>query len=237
MGLFGGMNEDELRATGTPTGARVTYVDDTGKRREDGRVAKLKVRVQIDSGSARGREMEQAKWVPSDRLPRVGDHVQIRFDPDHVEDWAWGDAAMYAPARPAAAPSAAPPAPAEAPFPIPAPGQGIMGSGFDVGQIQQVIATAFAQGNVTFEGTSQVLDVSGDPALRAQIFDQLRAYGVDVDAMQAGGQIAGAAAVPAPAGSADDTTERLRRLDDLLEQGILTADEHREQRRRIIDSI
>ena len=47
-------------------------------------------------------------------------------------------------------------------------------------------------------------------------------------------------APPAPGGqseSAEDTAERLKRLDALLEQGLVTADEHRELRKKIIDSI
>jgi hypothetical protein len=105
MGLFGGMNEDELRVSGTPVSARVTYSDDTGKRRDDGAKARLKLQLKIDSGSARGRELEQAKWVPADRIPRVGETVQIRVDPDDLDDWAWGDAAMYA--APMSAPAVA----------------------------------------------------------------------------------------------------------------------------------
>jgi hypothetical protein len=191
MGLFGGKSEEDLRESGTPTTARVTYADDTGKRREDGRQAKLQLRVQLDSGAARGREMEQAKWVPADRPPRVGDHVQIRFDPDDIDDWAWGDPAMYGLATP---PPAAPAAPAALPI-------GFQGSGIDIGEIQQMIATAFEQGNVTFDSVSQM---PGRP--------------------------------PRP-GRPADTAGLLRRLDDLLEQKILTEAEHREQRQRIIDSI
>ena len=75
MGLFGGMSEDELRVSGTPTTARVTYVDDTGKRREAGTEARLKIQLKIDSGSARGRDLEQTKWVPVTRMPHVGETV------------------------------------------------------------------------------------------------------------------------------------------------------------------
>ena len=226
MGLFGGKSEEELRASGTPTTARVTYVDDTGKRRDDGAFARVKVRVQIDSGSARGREMEKTKWVAADRLPRMGEHVQIRFDPDHVEDWAWGDAAMYAPPR---APSPLPSAPAAATATPQA---------FDpfagMGGIQQMVATAFAQGNVQIERSNQVIDLTGNPQLREQMMSQLRAYGVDIDAMQAATNSVGASR---PAVGADETAVKLKQLDELHRQGILTAEEHREQRQRIIDSI
>jgi hypothetical protein len=217
MGLFGGMNEEELRTSGTPATARVTYVDDTGKRREGGRQARIKLRVKIDSGSARGRELDQTKWVAADRPPRVGDAVQIRFDPDHVDDWAWGDAAMYGLAAPAA-PAAA------------AAVQALQGTGFDVSQLQQMIDTAFEQGNVTIEGSSQVIDARSNPELRSQIVDTLRGHGIDIEAMQAAGQ------VPGPP-SAGDTATRLRHLDELQQQGLLTEAEHREQRQRIIDSI
>jgi hypothetical protein len=201
MGLFGGKSEDDLRQSGTPTTARVTYVDDTGKRREDGRQAKLKVRVQLESGSARGREMDQEKWVPADRLPRVGEHVQIRFDPDHIDDWAWGDPAMYGLATPAQAPVPTPAAPPVVPSaPVVPAMPDFQAGGFDMTQIQEMISTAFEQGNVTFESVTT------------------------------GG-------APAPPASPDALADRLRRVDDLLKNGVLTEAEHREQRRRIIDSI
>jgi hypothetical protein len=241
MGLFGGKGEEELRVSGSPVTARVTYVDDTGRRREDGAQAKLKVRVQIDGGSARGREMEQAKWVPSDRMPRVGDHVQIRFDPDDVDDWAWGDAAMYAP--PAALPAM--PVPEGFPAPsdhLPDPAADLSDAwkgfaelqasgGIDLGQLQSAIAAAFAQGNVTIEHSSGVVDASGNPALSAQIMETLRQHGVDT------GMIENAQAAMLAGSTPEDTTARLARIDNLLEKGLISADEHREQRQRIIESI
>jgi hypothetical protein len=45
---------------------------------------------------------------------------------------------------------------------------------------------------------------------------------------------AGSPGAPEPA---HDTAERLRRLDKLREQGLVTAEEHRELRQKIIDSI
>jgi hypothetical protein len=254
MGLFGGKSEDELRGVGTPTTARVTYVDDTGKRREGGTQAKLKIQLKIDSGSARGRDMEQVKWVPVTKQPHVGETVSIRFDPDDIGDWAWGDAAMYAPASAAVQPAA----PAQAPAPAPSPGgqpadpmAAFFGGASPIAGmpgIQQMIQQAFAQGNVQWEHTNQVFDLRGDPAMRAQVIDALKAQGIDVEAMQAGGMpVAGAGGQPAQpaippvqapgAGSGEDPTERLKRLDTLLEQGLVTADEHRELRQKIIDSI
>ncbi len=108
MGLFGGKSEEDLRTSGTQTTARVVYVDDTGKRRGDGIEAKVKLQLKIDSGSARGRDLDKTKWVPVSRIPRVGEIVGIRFDPDDVDDWAWSDATMYEPALVAADRSVAP---------------------------------------------------------------------------------------------------------------------------------
>ena len=55
---------------------------------------------------------------------------------------------------------------------------------------------------------------------------------------------AGAGAAPSPSPSpspgaepAQGTAERLKRLDKLREQGLVTAEEHRELRQKIIDSI
>ena len=119
MGLFGGMSEEELRSSGTATTARVVYVDDTGKRREGGTQARVKIQLKIDSGAARGRELDQTKWVPVTKVPHVGEMVQIRFDPDDIDDWAWGDSAMYEPAR-----MSAQPAPGAPHMPPPPPGMG-----------------------------------------------------------------------------------------------------------------
>jgi hypothetical protein len=258
MGLFGGKSEDELRAVGTPTTARVTYVDDTGKRREGGAEAKLKIQLKIDSGAARGRDLEKAKWVPTTRMPHVGETVSIRFDPDHVDDWAWGDAAMYTPAAPAVQPGA-PGMPAAAPgMPPPMQGAGSPPSNEPMVEFienaagpwghmpgfKQLVEQAMSAGHVTFD-QAQIIDARGNPQLREQWLAALKAQGVDVEAMQAGGiPMAGVPpaqpAIPAAApgaASTENTTERLRKLDALLEQGLVTPDEHREQRQRIIDSI
>jgi hypothetical protein len=268
MGLFGGKSEEDLRASGQPTTARVTYVDDTGKRRANGSEAKVKIQLKIDSGAARGRDMDQTKWVPVVRMPRVGETVPIRFDPDHVDDWAWGDAAMYTPSAPAApggpppAPmpsSMAPPLPTGTPQPGPAPQPGdndmaafiesAAGPWGKMPGIKQMIEAAVQSGNVTWSGSSQVIDARANPELRNQILGALQQAGYDVNAMNAGQQFAipGTAGAPAPASAApaapaggasgEDVSERLKRVDKLLEQGLVTADEHRDLRQKIIDSI
>jgi hypothetical protein len=235
MGLFGGKSEEELRTSGNATTARVVYVDDTGKRRENGTEAKVKVQLKIESGSARGREMEQAKWVPVTRMPHVGETVQIRFDPDDVDDWAWGDAAMYEPARPSVqpAPSSAPPG---APPAAPAAGASQQQGGDMVDFIQSA-AGPWGQ----MPGFRSMIE--GAMAANAQMMQSMN---LDLSRIDEGGlpvmvpkSTPGSPppAPPAAGESTRDTAERLKRLDKLLEQGLLTADEHRELRKKIIDSI
>ena len=224
MGLFGGMSEEELRASGTPTTARITYVEDTGKRRDGGAQAKVKVRLKIDSGSARGRELDQAKWVPATRMPHSGESVSIRIDPDDLDDWAWGDGAMYAPASAAPVPASSP-APGQMPV---IPGlEGMPG-------LQQMIESAFAAGNVTVEQSSHVVDLREDSPMRDQMLASLKAQGIDVEVMQQSGAAFGVAPTLPPSA---DPAERLRKLDALHQQGLVTDAEHRDLRQRIIDSI
>ena len=230
MGLFGGKSEDELRTSGTPTSARVVYVDDTGKRRENGTEAKVKVQLKIDSGAARGRELDQAKWVPVTKMPHVGETVQIRFDPDDVDDWAWGDAAMYEPARVNVQPAAhaapgEPPAPAGTPAPDDPMVDFIQQAAGPWGQMpgfKQMIETAM-EANQAY---MQQVDLS---AFYAHGYTPPQGA---MPAVSAGGVGAGAGAE-----SSGDTAERLKRLDTLRDQGLVSAEEHAELRKKIIDSI
>jgi hypothetical protein len=227
MGLFGGMSEEELRTSGTATTARVVYVDDTGKRRENDTEAKVKIQLKIDSGSARGRELDKAKWVPVTKMPHVGETVQIRFDPDHVEDWAWGDSSMYEPARASVQPAAhaapgAPPSPAG----TPAPGDPMV-------EFIQHAAGPWGQ----MPGFKQMIEGAMSANLQA-----MQSMGIDMSQVDAGGvpvyvPNSASQAAPRPGGSADDTAARLKRLDQLREQGLVTAEEHAELRKKIIDSI
>ena len=233
MGLFGGKSEDDLRSSGTATTARVVYVDDTGKRRENGTEAKVKIQLRIDSGAARGRELDKAKWVPVTKIPHVGETVHIRIDPDDIDDWAWGDSAMYEPARISVQPSAhaapgAPPAPAG----TPAPGDPMV-------EFIQHAAGPWGQ----MPGFKQMIEGAMQANMQAMQsmnvdLSYLDEGGVPVIVPQSGYTAAtGPAAAAAAAESSEDTADRLRRLDKLLEQGLVTADEHRELRQKIIDSI
>jgi hypothetical protein len=231
MGLFGGKSEEELRTSGTATTARVVYVDDTGKRRENGTEAKVKIQLKIDSGSARGREMEQAKWVPVTRMPHVGETVQIRFDPDDVDDWAWGDSAMYEPARPSVQPSPSGALPSTPPAAPPQSGRPQQ-EGDMVDFIQQA-AGPWGQ----MPGFRSMIE--GAMNANAQMMQSMN---LDLSRMDEGGfpvmvpKSTPSPGTPSPE-SSGDTAERLKRLDKLLEQGLVTADEHRELRKKIIDSI
>jgi hypothetical protein len=231
MGLFGGKSEEELRTSGTPTSARVVYVDDTGKRRENGTEAKVKVQLKIDSGSARGREMERDKWVPVTKMPHVGETVQIRFDPDDIGDWAWGDSAMYEPARVTAQPS-----PSAVP-PTVAPTSGSAAEPTDP-MVEFIQQAAGPWGQMPgFKGMIEGAMAANEQMMRSMNLDlsELTGQGYPVAPGTIPPPTPGGA--PATSGSTEDMAERLKRLDKLLEQGLVTADEHRELRKKIIDSI
>jgi hypothetical protein len=227
MGLFGGKSEEELRTAGTATTARVVYVDDTGKRRENGTEAKVKIQLKIDSGAARGRELDKAKWVPVTKMPHVGETVQIRFDPDDVDDWAWGDSAMYAPAAITPQPTMGSPVPANPAAPAE--------QGSDDPMVEFIANAAGPWGKMPgFKGMIE----------QAMEVNQAYMQQIDLSAWNGQGipvQMTGAPAMSAGAGAAadsgGDTAERLKRLDTLLEQGLVTAEEHKELRQKIIDSI
>jgi len=224
MGLFGGQNEEELRTSGTSTPARVVYVDDTGKRRENGTEAKIKIQLKIDSGSARGRELDQVKWVPVTKMPHVGETVQIRFDPDHVDDWAWGDSSMYEPARVSVQPAAhAAPGGPPAPAGTPAPGDPMV-------EFIQHAAGPWGQ----MPGFKQMIEGAMEANMQA-----MQSMSIDTSRVEEGGfpVLIPNSTPQAPADSGQDTAERLKRLDTLREQGLVTAEEHAELRKKIIDSI
>jgi len=236
MGLFGGKSEDELRTSGTPGTARISYSDDTFKRRDDSRFAKVKLQLKIDGGAARGRELEGTKWVPSDRIPCRGETVSIRIDPDDIDDWAWGDAAMYSPARSAAdQPSAIPGLPASPFAPGETPGvwdmtKAAMGAwnatgGMDPKQLEQMIQTAMQQGGVSV----QHIEVDADGTTRSYT------SGSEGASFSMGPQ---PSAGPGPAsGSTNDTATRLRKVDELHARGLIDAAERERLRARIIESI
>jgi hypothetical protein len=157
------------------------------------------------------------------KMPHVGETVQIRFDPDDVGDWAWGDAAMYEPARPSAQPapsSAAPAAPAPAPQ-----------SGDPMVDFIQQAAGPWGQ-MPGFRGM-----IEGAMAANEQMMQSISGIDTSGDFPVVHYNSPPATPVAGSSESTEDTAERLKRLDKLLEQGLVTADEHRELRKKIIDSI
>jgi hypothetical protein len=238
MGLFGGMSEEELRTSGNATTARVVYVDDTGKRREGGTQARVKVQLKIDTGAARGRELDKVKWVPVTKMPHVGEMVQIRFDPDDVDDWAWGDSAMYEVARISAqpagpgAPHMPPPPPGMAP--VPPPGAGAPQQSDDP-MVDFIQSAAGPWGQMPgFKRMIESAMSANMKMMQSMDLSEFTGQGYPVQIPAAG---TGAPPPPGAAGPAQDTAERLKRLDKLREQGLVTAEEHRELRQKIIDSI
>ena len=247
MGLFGGMSEEELRSNGTATTARIVYVDDTGKRRANGTEARVKIQLKIDSGSARGRDLDKTKWVPVTKMPHVGETVQIRFDPDDVDDWAWGDAAMYEPARVSAQPGGPPlppPPPGTGPVPPPgaAPAPSSMGSpGSDDPMVEFIQNAAGPWGQMPgfkkMIETAMSANMQAMQSMQSVDWTEFTGQGYPVQMPAAGGTTPSPAQSPAGADGGQDTAERLKRLDKLLEQGLVTAEEHRELRQKIIDAI
>jgi hypothetical protein len=235
MGLFGGMSEEELRSSGTATTARIVYVDDTGKRRANGTEARVKVQLKIDTGAARGRELDKPKWVPVTKMPHVGEMVQIRFDPDNVDDWAWGDSAMYEPARVSAQPGGPrmpPPPPGTAPV---TPQQAAAPEAGDDSMVEFIQNAAGPWGQMPgFKKMIETAMSANMQAMQSMDLSEFTGQGYPVQMPP------GVGASPSPAPGAEpgqDTAERLKRLDKLLEQGLVTAEEHRELRQKIIDAI
>ena len=256
MGLFGGKSEDDLRTTGAPTTARVTYVDDTGKRRNGRHRGQGQVPRADRLGHRRaGASSRRPSGCRSRGCRASATTISIRIDPDDADDWAWGDAAMYEPARLSAQPPApgtamttgAPgmPAAPQGADPMTAYIQQAMGPWGDIPGMQKMIESAMSMGQAQVSINEAHWMNATDPETREQIMLALQNAGMDVSQMPGQGPTPGYGSAspsspspPAAApGSGDDTAERLRKLDKLLEQGLVTPDEHRELRQKIIDSI
>lgn len=108
-------------------------------------------------------------------------------------------------------------------------------------------APAFPGADAVVADQSVVIDARDVPGLREDVFEIAANYANDPQRMQSevldalrehGVDVPGVAGVGAAAPAADDDpAERLRKLDALRDQGLITPDEHEAQRRRIIDAL
>jgi hypothetical protein len=109
----------------------------------------------------------------------------------------------------------------------------------------QAFTSAFEQvGNLASLGASQVIDLRHSPELREQVLGAMRDHAGDAAALQGAvlaalqgvsGQIAqppAAGAVPPAEGG--DPLERLKKLDALRQQGVLTDDEFTAQKKKLL---
>jgi Short C-terminal domain len=113
----------------------------------------------------------------------------------------------------------------------------------------QAFTSAFEQlGNLASMGTSQVVDLRNVPGLRDKVLGAMRDHADDAAALQgavlealqsASEQLpepAAGAAAPRPA-KTGDPVERLKKLDELRDQGVLTDAEFDAQKQKLLDEL
>jgi hypothetical protein len=110
----------------------------------------------------------------------------------------------------------------------------------------QAFAGAFEQlGSLASLGGSQVIDLRGVPGLRDEVLEAMRAHADDPAALQQrvmgalqrhGVQIPDPQNAP-PAGAAGDPYERLEKLDQLRDRGVLTDAEFEEQKKKLLGGL
>ena len=114
----------------------------------------------------------------------------------------------------------------------------------------QAFTSAFEQlGNLASVGTSQVLDLRNVPGLRDKVFGAMRDHANDPVALQAavlealggaGAEITdpnAATSVPPPADEPGDPVGRLKQLDELRDQGVLTDAEFDTQKKKLLEEL
>lgn len=87
-------------------------------------------------------------------------------------------------------------------------------------------------GRANFTGVN-VVDASGDPALRGQVLGLLKAQGVDVDGMRSG---AASPSADSSGSGPDEQLARLQKLGELHASGVLTDAEFEAQKAKILGS-
>jgi Short C-terminal domain len=103
----------------------------------------------------------------------------------------------------------------------------------------QAFTQAFEQlGNVANLGSSQVVDLRGVPGLREKVLGAMRNHPDDPAAMQSALLDAfKTVGAPAPKPAEGDPLDRLKKLDELRDQGLLTDAEFAEQKKKLLDEL
>jgi hypothetical protein len=104
----------------------------------------------------------------------------------------------------------------------------------------QAFTQAFEQlGNVASLGSSQVVDLRGVPGLREKVLGAMQNHPDDPAAMQSAlleaFKTVGAAASSPP--EAGDPLDRLKKLDDLRKQGVITDEDFDAQKRKLLGEL
>jgi hypothetical protein len=74
---------------GVEAQATVLDVEDTGWSRGDGIGIEVKLTLLVEPRSAPAFETTSREWVNRSSVPQNGDHIAIRYDPEHRHAWAW----------------------------------------------------------------------------------------------------------------------------------------------------
>jgi hypothetical protein len=105
----------------------------------------------------------------------------------------------------------------------------------------QAFTSAFEQlGNLASLGTSQVVDLRGVPGLRDKVLGAMSDHADDATALQGAVLEAlqsASAHLPAPPAEGGDPVERLKKLDALRKQGVLTDAEFDAQKKKLLEEL
>lgn len=126
--------------------------------------------------------------------------------------------------------------------PIEATWSSVMVNGKPVSPDQaQAFTQAFEQlGHLAAMGTSQVIDLRNVPGLRDKVLGAMSVHANDAAALQGAVFQALESAsehLPAPTAAAGDPLERLKQLDELHKQGVLTDAEFAQQKKKLLDEL
>jgi hypothetical protein len=74
---------------GVEVPATVLGVTDTGWSRGDGVGIEVELKLLLEPRDAQPFETTSREWVNRSSVPRAGDRIVVRYDPDQTHTWAW----------------------------------------------------------------------------------------------------------------------------------------------------